>query len=62
MGVVLILMPFPYLNFEIYMLSRHLMWERTPVEGVRASEQSALAGRREQQQLLICLSVRGASL
>jgi hypothetical protein len=35
------------------MLIRHLMWERTPPGGVRAREQSALAGRRGPRELLI---------
>jgi hypothetical protein len=43
------------------MLSRHLMWERTPLINVHPGEQSALAGRRGQQELLIGKRVPGST-
>jgi hypothetical protein len=35
------------------MLSRHLVWERTPPGGIHAGEQRAIAGHRGPQELLI---------
>jgi hypothetical protein len=45
------------------MPSLHLMWKhtRTPLGGVRAWEQSALAGRRGPQELLIGKPVPGST-
>jgi hypothetical protein len=43
------------------LLSQHLMWEHTPLGGVRAGEQSALAGRRGPQKLLIVKAVPGST-
>jgi hypothetical protein len=57
----MILMPFSYLNFKIYIISRHLIWDSTPPESVRAGEQSDLAGRRGPQELLIGMYVPGST-
>jgi hypothetical protein len=43
------------------MLSGHLKWARTPPGGVHPGEQSALAGRRGPQELLIGKCMPGST-